>query len=209
MRLGPSSADRESDAARQTWASIIQKQGWCWWWETSCCYLSSWRWLPPSCPWTSSRTSLPLCSIFSQAAGSCDVPWPPKPCKLLTRGTTPPSPQWHCWRHVSVFNTMKLWLAGVSHDSPWGLPHMNWALLAFKEHYSAYPSHQLREYAQCSSSCSVVFGVWQKMFASLCSWDTQGRFFCMVMERAFLVSRMLPAVIPNPESGVNHHWLAI
>lgn len=60
---------------------------------------------------------------------------------------------------VFITNMMRQWLAGVSHDNPWSLPHVNRALPAIKECYKARLSQQLWKYAQCSWSHSVFFGV--------------------------------------------------
>lgn len=154
--------------------------------------------LPPCCPWSSSSTSPSLCS------SSCRLQAPVSTQTLqaahqgitsCTTGTPVETP-------ILRTNTRRLWLAGVSNDSPWSLPHVNRALPAFKECHKLSFSHHLWKNVQCSWSHSVFGGVWQKMSSTLCSWDSCSHLFCIVMERAFLVSRMLAAVTSNPESGL-------
>lgn len=98
-------------------------------------------------------------------------------------------------------NVMRLWLAGTSNDSPWSLPRVNRALPAFKDTKLSFSHHPWKN-VQCSWSHPVFAGVRQKMSSTLCYRDTWGHLFCIVMERAFLVSRMLAAVTSNPESGL-------
>lgn len=126
------------------------------------------------------------------------TPWPPEPCELH-----------YPHHHRDIGGDTRLHLKC---DEVWLMGSLVTALgacLAWTELFQLPRnatklsfSHQLWKYAQCSWSHSVFFGVWQKMSSTLCYWDTWGHFFCMVMERAFLVSRMLAAVISNPESGL-------
>lgn len=157
---------------------------------------------PSSCPWTSSNSpSIPL----QQLLAGCRLlrphtPWPHKPCKLLTRAS-PPSPRWHQWRHLS--SVLIWWACGWQGALMTVLGVCLVWIELFQLSRNATKlsfSHHLWKNAQCSWSHSA--GVWQKMSSNLCYWDTWGHLFCIVMERAFLVSRMLAAVTSNPESGL-------
>lgn len=173
----------------------VSEWGWCWLWEASCCCSSCWHWLPPCCPWSSSSTSPSLCSSSLHP----HMPWPHKPNKLLPRAS-PPSPRWHQWKHLS--SGLMWWDCGWQGCLMTALGVcLVWAKLfqLSRTQSSAFPTFSGKmSSARGHSFCCV----WQKMSSTLCYWDTWGHLFCIVMERTFLVSRMLAAVTSNPESGL-------
>lgn len=175
---------------------------WCWLWEASCCCLSCWHWLPPCCPWSSSSTSPSLCSSFFmlQAPVSTHT-LTTRTLQAAHQGITPFPTVAPVEMPVLRINMMDCGWQG-SLMTALGVCLVWIELFQLSRNATKLSFSHLWKNVQCSWSHLVFAGVWQKMSSTLCYWDTCGHLFCIAMERAFLVSRMLAAVTSNPESGL-------